>query len=198
MGGVIKMQKKNRTRHIKTPTPDSLKNAALFYLSRYAASENSLRRVLNNRLRRAVMLDAIFASDNEKQNSLRKVIDEIIEHHKKSGGLNDAAFAETKINSLRRAGRSRRSIQQRLSHKGVAAHVITEMLEKSDDGEDPRTTDIKAALYLARKRKLGKFRGEKAPLDRRQKDLATLARAGFSLDIARQVLGEDTSDDDLL
>ena len=47
-----------------------------------------------------------------------------------------------------------------------------------------------AAFKLARKRRLGPFRepDSDARAERREKDLATLARAGFSFDVAQQVI----------
>jgi SOS response regulatory protein OraA/RecX len=57
-------------RTFKKPTPERLANAALYYLSRYAASEASLRRVLENRVRRAAMRDEAFAADREAQAAL--------------------------------------------------------------------------------------------------------------------------------
>lgn len=182
-------------RHLKPPTSESLAKAALAYLSRYAASEQALRRVLNHRLRRAIVADPSFKADKEHLQALRQAIDDIVACHKKSGALNDAAFAETKIHSLRRAGRSRHTIKQILSRKGVADTVINDMLQRSDDGEDPRATDLKAALQFAKKRKLGKFRSRDVPPDRLRKDLSAMARAGFSLDVAREALGSEIPDE---
>jgi len=171
------------------PTNESLSKAALRYLSRFAASEASLRRVLNNQLRRAMQRCPNFVEDHEKQQRLKNEIDVIIERHKSSGTLNDAAYAETKIYSLRRAGRSRRSIQQHLNQKGIEHDIITSELLRSDNDKDPGTTELEAALRLAQRRKLGQFRQRPGDGSRFQKDLAAMARAGFSLAIARQALG---------
>ena len=50
--------------------------------------------------------------------------------------------------------------------------------------------DLAAAFKLARKRRLGPFREPDSEVraERREKDLATLARAGFSYDVAQQVI----------
>jgi regulatory protein len=182
-------------RPFKTPTPDDLAKAALRYLATYAASESSLRRALDNRLRRAAMHNDDFAGDKAMQARLHAVIEDIIAKHKKSGALNDAAFAEVKVNSLRRAGKSARIIRQKLGMKGVAAETIKRALAQNDDGADPQDTERKAALALAKRRRLGPFRAGKSSIDQQRKDLAALARAGFSLDVAREVLKASIDDE---
>ena len=179
---------------IKIPTPESLAAAALHYLSRYAASEQSLRRTLANKLRRAAMAHPVFAADDAARTRLNEVIEGIIERHRKSGVLNDAAFAEMKVHSLRRAGRSRRAIQQTLSMKGVKADTIAKVFEERDE-EGAGAAEMKAAQALAKRRRLGAFRTGETSLEQKRKDLATLARAGFSLDIARRALGAVRDDD---
>jgi regulatory protein len=186
------MNKKLR-RPIKVPTAGSLLNSATYYLSRYAASEQSLRRVLQNKIRRASVQNPAFAQDVTAKDGLNSAIERIIEQHRKSGVLNDQAFAEVKTRSLRRAGRSRRAIQQTLGMKGLKADVIAGALVKNDaedeDSEGGSRAELKAATALARKRRFGPFRTGEANPDRQRKDLAAMARAGFSLDTARKVLG---------
>jgi len=179
----------------KIPTPQNLANVALHYLGRYAASEASLRRVLHNRIRRAARDNPDFAADTERQNSLRSTIETIIETHKRTGIINDAVFAETKINSLRRAGRSRRAIQQKLAVKGITSSIVAAALRQHADGDEADEVEFKAALALARRRKLGPFRKNPADEDRRRKDFAALARAGFSSAIAKRVLQTETTED---
>lgn len=188
---------KKQRRSFRKPTPDYLANAALFYLSRYAASEGSLRRVLENKIRRAAMQDAAFAADHEAQAALKQAIEQIIETHKGTGVLNDKAYAEMKVHSLRRSGRSARVITQKLSQKGVKAEIIGTALIP-DDGSDAAEAELRAAHAFAKKRGLGPYRKAKTmPLDRQAeikrdtKEITTLARAGFSFDVAKRVLAVD-------
>ena len=122
--------------------------------------------------------------------TLRAAIENIIAKHKKSGTLNDAAYAEMKTRSLRRAGRSSRAIQRRCvcAHKGVAKDTIADALADSKD-ETREEAEMKAADALARRRRLGAYRQKPADKDQFRKDLATMARAGFSLDVARKSIG---------
>ena len=176
----------------KPPTALSLANAAAEYLAKFSASKASLKRVLHNRLRRAAMRIPDFAADNAAQETMKREIDNIITRHKNSGMLNDEAYAETKVNSLRRAGRSRRFIEQKLGQNGVKGDVVRGAIQKSDDGRqttDYSDAELEAATTYARKRRLGTFRTAKpTDDDRAKKDLSALARVGFSLDIARRAL----------
>lgn len=190
--------KKNRTRSVKIPNAERLKNIALHYLSRYAASEASLRRVLQNRLRRASMVHASFAADHALQETLRQTIESIIAAHKKSGAINDESFADMKVASLRRSGKSMRAIQQKLAARGLAKNTVSRALHEHDVGAD-EDAEFAAARTICKKRRAGPYR----PVARRKegddrKDFAMLARAGFQAAIIRKILGyipEDFSDD---
>lgn len=185
------------SRRVKIPTPVHLANVALTYLSRYAASEASLRRVLDNRLRRAILQDPVFAHDHEKQDQLRTAIETIIEGHVKTGALNDTAYAEIKARGLRRAGRSRRAIHRALGVKGVDGAAIAHALMQTDSESDPETAEVKAAIKLARRRRLGPYRSGTTDATRHMKDMAAMARAGFSLNTIRKVLGSEAVEEEL-
>jgi regulatory protein len=180
-----------KTTKYTIPTHQSLANAALRYLARYAASEASLRRVMENALKRAALRNRDGACDESRQSALRASIEQIIDHHRKTGALSDESFAEVKVHGLRRLGRSRRAIVQKLASKGVSGAIINAALEQSAEGASPEDTDRAAALALARRRKLGPFRKAPADESQRRKDFTALARAGFSLHIAREVLKSD-------
>jgi len=180
----------------KPPTPEDLAKAALSYLSRYSASEASLRRALDNRLRRAALRNGVFASDKAAQARLHAAIEDIIARYKKSGVLNDATFAEMKVNSLRRSGKSARVILQALTLKGVDKATIRCAMVQNEYGVDAVEVERKAALAFAKRRRLGPFRGRQASIEQQRKDLAALARAGFSLDIARDTLETSINDEE--
>jgi regulatory protein len=178
------MQKKLR----KIPTEQNLANVALHYLQRFAASEASLRRVLMGRLRRAAMDHPDFAADKNRIQALHSTIETIIERHKKSGVINDAAFAEIKIHSLRRQGKSARAIQQKMAMKGIKGDLVADALTQHADGAEMEDVEFKAALAMAKKRRWGPYRTKEADPDKTRKEFAALARAGFSSSIAKRVL----------
>ncbi|MDD4617475.1 MAG: regulatory protein RecX [Alphaproteobacteria bacterium] len=178
------------------PTPESLGKAALQYLERYACSEAGLRNVLENRIRRATIKNRDFASDQTAHEALKAAIDQIVLKYKKLGVLNDKAFAEAKVNSLRREGRSRRAIQQKLAAKGISASFIKIAINRHAEDQSSEEAELAAACVLAKRRKLGPFRKTSADKDRRRKDLAVLARAGFPLDIACRALKTTLSEEE--
>lgn len=204
-----------RRRSFPIPTQESLSNAALHYLSRYAASEESLRKTLLAKIRRAAAAHPEFSADRERQAALRLQIEGIVARHKLSGALDDEAFAETKVASLRRAGKSRRAIQQKLAQKGVSPTLIARALEthardlgSGEDAEEDAAAQAeeRAAIAFARKRRLGPFRvssavaekesGEEGIAGRRAlrtqnraaREASSLLRAGFAPALVGKVL----------
>lgn len=175
----------------RIPTPEYLSRVALHYLERYAASEASLRRVLNNRIKRAEMCHPEFAADFESKRKLAEAIDTLVAQHKKSGVINDAAFAEMKVNSLRRNGRSARAITQRLYHKGIAADLIEQALAPEDEAQDAAELDLKAARIFAKKRGMGPWLKKEATPELLRKHVAAMARAGFAFNIIKEALDTD-------
>ncbi len=195
------MQKQGPPRVRPVPSPDTLANAALHYLARFAASEAGLRRVLQNRIRRAILQHPDFATDETRQAQLAEAIEAIIERHRATGALNDAAYAEMKVRGLRRKGRSRRMIAQKLGSQGIDRDLVGDALTTFDDGEEPEAAELTAARALAKRRRLGPYRttpfsDEGARRKASQKDVATLARAGFSMRIIRQALDDAAIEDD--
>lgn len=173
----------------RRPTPESLANAALYYLERYAASEASLRRVLQGKIARYAVRDPVFAADSAGRETLMTAIDAIVDKHKKMGVLNDAAYAEMKVGSMRRSGKSARRISQSLAQKGVKADIVARSLAAYDADNDE--AEMRAALALAKRRGWGPFRRGEASSDPkvRAKEIAAFARAGFSFDTAKKILG---------
>ena len=52
-----------------------------------------------------------------------------------------------------------------------------------------------AATILAKRRRLGPFSTKPNGLKKREKDIASLARAGFDIDIARRIIDAETPED---
>lgn len=177
----------------KIPTPTSLRNAALFYLSRYAASSGTLRRVLQNRIRRAALRNSAFAADHAAQTALQAAIDTIIADLSKQNILQDETYASMKAASWRRSGLSQQRIKQKLHLQGITTAQAARALAAIDADADD--ADLLAARRLAKRKRLGPFRARPADLAQQRKDIAALARAGFSLTIARQVIGAALDDE---
>jgi regulatory protein len=178
-----------RSPRLAGPPPDAatLHEAALTYLAHYAASEASLRRVLERRVDRWKRLAERGGLDAEisarQAASARDAVRTVVARLVKAGAVNDAAYAESRARSLVRAGRSRRAIAAYLAAKGVhPANLATATL-------GPESSELAAALVLARKRRIGPFRAGAAPDEPgRLRELGVLARAGFPQSVARQAL----------
>ncbi len=181
------------------PPPDAatLHDAALDYLARYAATEAGLRRVLERRVdrwARSAQAEAGEADDVAGQASeAKRVVREVVARLVAAGAVNDAVFAENRVRTLIRTGRSRRAVAAHLAAKGVDGDVARSVLPEDT------TSELAAALTLARRRRIGPFRTGALPDQAgRQRELAILARAGFPQSIAREALAMATDEAEAL
>ena len=78
-----------------------------------------------------------------------------------------------------------RYMRGKLREKGVSEEMILRLSEEQAYDEED------AALKLAKKKGIGRFRSEEQRAEYRQKDMAALARAGFSYDIAQKICADD-------
>lgn len=183
------IERKRRVRKPPKPlTQERLEKAALAYLERYASSAANLKRVLTRRALRSAEVEG--SADTA---TARIWIEALVTRYRAAGLLNDAAYAESQARSGRRLGRSSRAIGERLKAKGVDAETGARALASVD--EDEAAPDEAAALAFARRRKLGPFR-KTARRENRERDMAALARAGFSYDIARNVIDGNGSENE--
>lgn len=160
-------------------TADYLQRAALHYLERYSAPAAQLRRVLARKI-------AVSCRHHGDDPALHEAaLDDVIARCQSSGLIDDRRFAEARAATLRRRGQSSRSVAIKLTAKGVARDLASEFA--SGDAKD----EIAAAHIAARRRRLGPWRREQDRATSRQKDLATLARLGFSYAVARAVIDGD-------
>ncbi len=172
------MAETRNPRERKPPRPvtaKSLDNAAVFYLSRFASSSGNLRRVLMRKVARG-------GGDSAEGAAL---IEALIARYLASGLLNDQAYAASAAASLARRGASRYVVAGKLAQKGVPADLVKEAIANLADNGSSELTSVCA---LIRRRRLGPYRDPAKRDDYRQKDLATLARAGFGIDLARRAL----------
>jgi regulatory protein len=97
-----------------------------------------------------------------------------------------------KARSLHHRGASSRAIHAKLAAKGVDKSAIQKALVALEE-EDP-DPEFTAAITFARKRHIGPFRrgprSRTAPEDQkvREKELASMGRAGFCFDMARRIV----------
>lgn len=171
-------------------TAKYLQNAATFYLERYPTTAEGLRRVLQRRVKKAEMLEAPVMEN------VGRAIEEIVAKFVDAGVIDDKAFAQTKARALHRRGNSTRLTRQKLRMAGIDGDTLDEAMAALDQelDTDPRRREWQAAVALARRRRLGPFRASKERKEKRDRDLAAMARGGFDYDLARKVIDAESSD----
>lgn len=162
----------------RRPTVERLTRSALAYLERYASSAESLRRVLARRVERYARSPEAEAIDAVA------LIEEVLRRCAASGLIDDKVYAAHQVARLRRQGRSRAAITARLRSKGVPTDEIAASVA-GDKG-----TDEAAARRAAQRKRLGPWRSRDRA-ERRERDIAALCRAGFSVAIAKAAIDEE-------
>ena len=152
---------------------DKLLKYAIYYLSKYSSSKKNLEFILKKKIRRL--------SDEKKiRFHLYNEIQIIIEKLEKLNLINDQVFVESKIQSLQYQAKSKNYIKQYLLQKGIDKQLIEEQI--SLFYENNKNLEKENALKFAKKRNLLNNDQDY------QKRLSKMARAGFSYDIAKEIL----------
>jgi len=164
-------------------TADYLQRAAMHYLERYSAPAAQLSRVLQRKIVKSCRHHEQDPAD------FAQMRDEVVARCVSSGLVDDRRFAEARAASLRRKGQSTRAVAAKLAAKGIGRELVAEVGRVDELGE------LAAARIAARRKRLGPWaRGERAAS--RDKDMAALARAGFSFSIVRAVIDGEHQDDE--
>ena len=152
---------------------DKLLKYAIYYLSKYSSSKKNLEFILKKKIRR-------LSDEKQIRFHLYNEIQIIIEKLEKLNLINDQVFVESKIQSLQYQAKSKNYIKQYLLQKGIDKQLIEEQI--SLFYENNINQDKEYALKFAKKRHL--------IINNHvyQKNLSKLARAGFSYDIAKEIL----------
>ena len=152
---------------------DKLLKYAIYYLSKYSSSKKNLEFILKKKIRRL--------SDEKKiRFQLYNEIQIIIEKLEKLNLINDQVFVESKIQSFQYRAKSKNYIKQYLIRKGVenklADQQISTLYKKNINLEKDN------AFKFAKKRNLLNDNKDF------EKKLSKMSRAGFSYEIAKEVL----------
>jgi regulatory protein len=152
---------------------------ALGYVARFATSAGKLETYLLRKLKAPP--GAGWQQPDDESPDLRGEVTALVARFVAAGYVDDQAFAQARSGGLQRRGYGRRHIAQALGQAGIAAEVVATALPDEQAARQ-------AALALARKRRLGPF--GPTPQDRpaREKQIATLLRAGHPLDSARKLV----------
>ncbi|MBQ4400157.1 MAG: RecX family transcriptional regulator, partial [Alphaproteobacteria bacterium] len=80
-------------------------------------------------------------------------------------------------------------IENKLKQKGISANIVSEILSEQE------YNPFEMALKLAKRKKIGPYRAAESRRGYRQKDMATLVRAGFDYDVVCEVLNYEIPED---
>jgi len=185
-----------KDRKKKPVTRNYLFNAGGYYLQRYSSSEANFRNVLLRKTRRRDNSDTT-------EEEINAWIDDVCESYCRMGAIDDAAYAENKVLSLRRNGKSRAWIANTLRSKGVAEELVARAFEAHEAMND-EDDEWNAAVQFAKRKAFGPF--SRACLQGatedpavsakiRNRQLASFARAGFQFSQARKILDAKDPDD---
>lgn len=178
---------KRRQKIPRKVTAASIENAALYYLGRYATSSENLRQVLERKIKRAAK-----HHDTDIEACIQ-LIGNLIGRYLENGILNDEAYAKTQAANMNRRGRSLRAIRFCLRKKALPIDVIDKAVKVLAD--EVGSPDLAAAVAYARKRRLGPYRRKTSTPVNLDKELAALARSGFSFSLALRIVESKNIDE---
>ena len=147
---------------------------AVDYLSKYDSSKVNLVNVLKRKILR-------LKTTNYEKAKLINIIESIIIKLEKNKFIDDNRYSSTKILSLSNSGKSKNFIFNYLIKKGVNKTQIQNNLNLMQQDND--NWEFESAKIFVKKKKLLEKK------ESYEKKLAKMARAGFSYDICKKILG---------
>ena len=147
---------------------------AIDYLSKFDSSKKNLINVLKRKIFRLEI-------SNFEKSKLINLIDNIIINLEKNKFVDDSRYSSTKILSLSSRGKSKNFIFNYLIKKGIDKVQIQDNLNLMQKGN--KDWELESAKIFVKKKRL---------LDKKnsyEKNLAKMARAGFSYEICKKILG---------
>ena len=152
---------------------EKLLKYAIYYLSKYSSSKKNLEYILIKKIRR-------LTDEKKIRYQLYKEIKIIIDKLVQLKLINDAIYAETKINALLNQVKSKIYIKQYLIRKGVSSEPADKQI--SLFYEKNQNLEKENAFKFAKKRNLLNDNTDY------EKKLSKMARAGFSYEIVKEIL----------
>ena len=162
-----------------------LMNKAVHYLGRYSASRQRLREILQ----RFAMRKLEAYEEAEVTRAIEAVLDDCI----RLGYVDDTTFALSRARSKRRSGGSALAIRRSLAENAISRDLADKALAAAD--EPTSDGELVAALRLAARRRIGPYFTRESDDDTYRKQLASLARAGFSFATAKAVMALASADE---
>lgn len=171
-----------------TPSPQALREAALDYLSRRAASSRRLTQVLQRRLLRWEIAGAAFDRE-EALGWIAALVDKL----QADGLLDDTALAEARSQRLQDSGTAPAGIRRKLQQGGLGGAALDAGMAALE-GEGRREAAVIALLQLARRRRYGPYAAEEPSAESAAALRLKLRRAGHDDSALRLVWALEDAD----
>lgn len=179
-------KKKRKKRDPRKITPSYLNNYAMFYLERFSSSSANLKKILMRRVNKSVPFHG-----EPSMEAATTMVDDVVTKLLDLNIIDDALYAKSRTTSFRRAGNSKRQISAKLFAKGLETDQIEAAITVVDKAHAFENPELSAAIRYAQRRRIGPYRTRPSTdPDQAKKDLAKLARGGFSFEIAKKALAE--------
>jgi len=174
-----------------------LRRSTLSYVERYPASVRRVQQVMRRRIERRLRgrcegrdpVDEVGLEVAAERQQLLAELDLLLVSLQQHGHLDDQRQAGLWVDAWHRKGHSVRVIRQRLLERGIAAELADLVVAEFQDRGEGDSVDLAAADNYARRRRLGPYRRDpERRAEFRRRDLAALARRGFSYGVASSVI----------
>ena len=160
-------------------TIDEIRNFAYSYLEKYSPSKQQLRIYLFKKL---IKTKQNISSKKEIFNLIDSIINTLVDNK----FISDKHYSDIKSKAFLKRGYSLNKIRYSLIKKGIDEKYIKASISKIKEKEsDP---DFFSAIKLCKKRRIGAIREENNRSLFYKKDIAILARSGFSYELSKKIL----------
>ena len=160
-------------------TIDVIRNFAYSYLEKYSPSKQQLRIYLFKKL---IKTKQNISSKKEIFNLIDSIITTLVDNK----FISDKHYSDIKSKTFLKRGYSLNKIRYSLIKKGIDEKYIKASISKIKEKEsDP---DFFSAIKLCKKRRIGPIREENNRSLFYKKDIAILARSGFSYELSKKIL----------
>ena len=160
-------------------TIDEIRNFAYSYIEKYNPSKQQLRTYLFKKV-----IKKKQKISNKKE--IFNLVDAVILTLEDQKFISDEYYSDTKSKAYLRRGYSLNKIRYNLIKKGIDQKYIKSSISKIKNNEtDP---DFFSAIKMCKRRRIGASREESNRSLFYKKDIAILARSGFSYEVSKKVL----------
>ena len=160
-------------------TVEEMRNFSFSYIEKYAPSKQQLKTYL---LKKYLKTSSI----NVNKRDISNLIDVVVSNLEKTKFISDKFYSEIKAKNLIQKGSSINKIRYYLISKGINADYIKDTISKIK--ENNQDQDFFSAIKICKKKRIGPARTEDNRSLFYKKDIAILARNGFSFDISKRVM----------